>query len=89
MLTTADVFREWIWPAGGSGGIPGDVFATYVCVVISGCVTYAFWPKFRRTIDAWVKRHLKEHHDTHVAPGHDALHAKLDHLLDLLEPKEK
>ncbi len=58
---------RWVWPAGGSGGIPGDVVATLIWVIIAGIVTVLAWPLLRHML--W--RLLGLH----------ALHAKLDHII--------
>ena len=34
-MMASTFFDRWIWPAGGSGGIPGDVVATLVWVIIA------------------------------------------------------
>ena len=58
----------WHWlTQGGPGGVPGDIVATYICVVISFLIAGIFWPPLRRL--AW--RLLGLH----------ALHAKLDHII--------
>ena len=58
---------RWVWPAGGSGGIPCDVVSTLLLVIIAGIITVIAWPPLRRLI--W--RVLGLH----------ALHAKLDHII--------
>src|ERR1700690_3065151 len=58
---------RWVWPAGGSGGIPGDVVATLVWVILAAIITVIAWPPLRRLL--W--RILGLH----------ALHAKLDHII--------
>ena len=58
---------RWVWPAGGSGGIWGDVIGTLIWVIIAGIVTVIAWPPIRRLL--W------------KALGLHALHAKLDHII--------
>ena len=58
---------RWVWPAGGSGGIPGDVVATLIWVILAAIITVIAWPPLRRLL--W------------KALGLHALHAKLDHII--------
>lgn len=83
------------WPLDRSFVGP-NLVADVVHWIIIGTVLYLVWPRFHRTVDAWVRRHLHNHHLLHVAPHHDAvtdtlveLHQKLDHLISLAQPKEK
>jgi hypothetical protein len=72
VIATSFVER-WIWPAGGSGGIPGDVVGTLVWVVLAAVATTVLYPPLRHAAEAFVKRHL--------ATEHAELHAKLDHII--------
>jgi hypothetical protein len=58
---------RWVWPAGGSGGIPGDIVATLIWVIIAAIVTVLAWPPLRRLLWKLLGLH--------------ALHAKLDHII--------
>jgi hypothetical protein len=58
---------RWVWPAGGSGGIPGDIVATLIWVILAAIITVIAWPPLRRLL--W------------KALGLHALHAKLDHII--------
>lgn len=64
---------RWIWPAGGSGGTPGDVVGTLIWVVIAALVVRVLWNPVRRS--------LHGHIDCEFA----YLHKKLDAHADLLE----
>lgn len=47
---------------------------------LAAIVTYAFWPKVRVRVDAWVKGHLHHHNEvlkTTLADHHDAVKASL------------
>jgi hypothetical protein len=72
MMASTFVDR-WVWPAGGSGGIPGDVVATLIWVIIAAIATTIFYPPFRKALEKFVKRHLQ----AETAE----LHAKLDHII--------
>jgi hypothetical protein len=80
-------WERWVWPAGGSGGIPGDVVATFIWVILAAIATTILYPPMRRTLEAFVKRH--------IAAGTAELHAKLDHIIEHhpdippYHPKEK
>ena len=65
---------RWVWPAGGSGGIPGDVVATLIWVILAAITTTIFYPPLRRGIEKFIKRHLEA--------GTAELHAKLDHIIE-------
>jgi hypothetical protein len=65
---------RWVWPAGGSGGIPGDVVATLIWVIIAAIATTIFYPPVRRAIEKYVKRHFEA--------ATSELHAKLDHIIE-------
>ncbi len=67
-------FQRWVWPAGGSGGMPGDVVATLIWVIIAAIVTTIFYPPLRKAVERFVKRHLEA--------GTAELHAKLDHIIE-------
>ena len=67
-------FAHWIWPAGGSGGIPGDVVGTLVWVIMAAIITTVFYPPLRRSTERFLKKHL--------ASGMEELHAKLDHIIE-------
>ena len=73
MIFIADFWTHWIWPAGLSGGIPGDVFATLIWVVIAAIVSTIIYPPLRHRIEAWLHHHLKSEQAE--------LHAKLDHII--------
>ena len=30
---------RWVWPAGGSGGVPGDIVATLIWVILAAIIT--------------------------------------------------
>ncbi|MFY9783141.1 MAG: hypothetical protein WAK12_06375 [Acidimicrobiales bacterium] len=67
-------FDRWIWPAGGSGGIPGDVVATFVWVVLAAIATSIFYPPLRKAVERFIKRHFEA--------ATAELHAKLDHIIE-------
>jgi hypothetical protein len=67
-------FDRWVWPAGGSGGIPGDIVATLIWVVLAAVATTIFYPPLRKAIEKFVKRHLED--------ATAELHAKLDHIIE-------
>jgi hypothetical protein len=69
MLLADSFFHHWVWPAEGPGGIPGDVAATFVWVLIAGLVTVLVWPPIRRQVETIIKRHTAE------------LHLKMDHII--------
>lgn len=72
--------HEWMWPAGGSGGIWGDVLGTLIWVIIAAIVTGLCWPPARRAINAWMHGHF-ERHRAITAEREKLLHAKLDHII--------
>jgi hypothetical protein len=67
-------FDRWVWPAGGSGGIPGDVVATLIWVILAAIATTIFYPPVRKAVEKFVKRHIEA--------GTAELHAKLDHIIE-------
>jgi hypothetical protein len=69
-VTLAGFYQEWVWPAGGSGGIWGDVAGSLLWVVIAGIATYLVYKPLRRATDRWLKEHLHS--------AHEDLHRKLD-----------
>ena len=73
ILGTATFWDRWIWPAGGSGGIPGDLIATLIWFVIVGIVGVLLWPPARHAIEQFVKRHAEG--------ANEDLHRKLDHII--------
>jgi hypothetical protein len=73
-MIASTFWDRWVWPAGGSGGMPGDVVATLIWVIIAAIATTLLYPPFRRAIEAFVKRHIAE--------GTSELHAKLDHIIE-------
>jgi hypothetical protein len=73
-MIASSFFERWIWPAGGSGGIPGDVVATLIWVILAGVVTTIFYPPVRRAVEKFVKRYIEV--------GTAELHAKLDHIIE-------
>lgn len=74
MISQLSFWDRWVWPAGGSGGIPGDVVGTLVWVILAGIATTIFYPPLRRAVESFIKRHL--------AAGTAELHAKLDHIIE-------
>jgi len=62
-----DMVGSMVWPAGGSGGIPGDIVATLIWVILRAIITVLAWPPLRRLL--W------------KVLGLHALHAKLDHII--------
>jgi len=56
---TNTFWDRWVWPAGGSGGIPGDVVATLIWVILASIASYLFVPRVRR----WVDNHVKGIHE--------------------------
>lgn len=80
-MTAETFFERWVWPAGGSGGIPGDVVATLVWVVIAGVVSAILWPPLRHRIEAFLRRHLRsEHAELHRKL--DEANRRLQHVID-------
>lgn len=73
-MIASSFFERWIWPAGGSGGIPGDVVATLIWVILAGVATTILYPPVRRAVEKFVKRHIEA--------GTAELHAKLDHIIE-------
>lgn len=65
-----DFWQRWVWPAGGSGGIPGDVVGTLVWVVLAAIATSMLYPPARLLIEHKIKSHTAE------------LHRKLDHIIE-------
>jgi hypothetical protein len=63
-----------VWPAGGSGGIPGDIIATFLRVILAAIATTIFYPPLRKAVEASIKRH--------ISAGTAELHAKLDHIIE-------
>jgi hypothetical protein len=70
---SATFWDRWVWPAGGSGGIPGDLVATLIWVVIVGIVGALVWPPARHAIERFVTRHAEG--------ANEELHRKLDHII--------
>jgi cellobiose-specific phosphotransferase system component IIC len=73
-VIASSFIERWVWPAGGSGGIPGDVVATLIWVVIAGIATTILYPPFRKALEKFIKRHF----ESETAE----LHAKLDHIIE-------
>jgi hypothetical protein len=73
-MIAATFLERWVWPAGGSGGIPGDVVATLVWVILAAIATTIFYPPVRKAVERFLKRHLQ----AETAE----LHAKLDHIIE-------
>ena len=71
---------RWVWPAGGSGGIWGDVVGTLVWVVIAGIVTYLLYPPVREALKRYEQRHLAAIKE-HVTAESAELHRKIDHII--------
>ena len=65
-------YQRWVWPAGGSGGIWGDVVGTLLWVVIAAVVTGVLYPPLRHAIIRFFKGHFESVHDKL-----DAHHAQL------------
>ena len=66
-------WNRWVWPAGGSGGTPGDVVGTLIWVVIAALVVRLLWNPVKRTLHG------------HIDCEFRYLHEKLDAHADLLE----
>ena len=49
MIATTFVER-WVWPAGGSGGIPGDVVATLIWVILAVIASSILYPPFAERV---------------------------------------
>jgi hypothetical protein len=81
-MILADFWTRWVWPAGGSGGIPGDVVGTLVWVVIAS----ACYPPVRRALEDAFDRKLKHHLDAHHDRVSETVKAHLDaHLVKVAE----
>jgi hypothetical protein len=77
-VIAASFVHTWLWPANGSGGIPGDVVGSFVWALIVFIVAAIFWPPLRKAIERLFHRIFSSH------PVHDeiaALHKKLDHVI--------
>jgi hypothetical protein len=61
---------RWIWPAGGSGGIPGDIVATLVWVVIAGLASALLYPPLRAWIRTTIERHFAKQEEMHRLMRH-------------------
>lgn len=72
-MIAVSFWDRWVWPAGGSGGIPGDVVATLIWVIIAGIATTIFYPPVRRALERFVKRHF----EAETAELHE-----LDHIIE-------
>jgi len=80
-MIASSFFQRWIWPAGGSGGIPGDVLGTRVWAILAAIATTIFYPPVRRAIEAYIKRHITAGTaELHAKTAE--LHAKLDHIIE-------
>ncbi|HEY1824757.1 MAG TPA: hypothetical protein VGG21_02205 [Acidimicrobiales bacterium] len=73
-MIAVSFWDRWVWPAGGSGGIPGDVVATLVWVIIAAIATTVFYPPVRRAVERLIKRHFEA--------ATAEIHAKLDHIIE-------
>lgn len=73
-MIAATFWDRWVWPAGGSGGIPGDVVATLIWVIIAAIATTIFYPPVRRAVEKYIKRHFEA--------ATAEIHAKLDHIIE-------
>lgn len=76
----ADTFwQRWIWPAGGSGGIPGDVVGSVAWALIAALVAMIFWPPLRHAIERLFHRVFSSH------PIHDEIadiRRAIDHVIE-------
>lgn len=70
-MIAASFVHTWLWPANGSGGIPGDIVGSVAYTIIAAVVVSLLWPPLRHRIKAWVHRHFL-----------GELHAKLDHIIE-------
>jgi hypothetical protein len=70
---------RWIWPAGGSGGIPGDIVATLIWVIIAAIATALLYPPVRRALRRFEERHLAAV-KSHITEENKEIHKRLDHL---------
>jgi transcription elongation factor GreA-like protein len=73
-MIASTFYDRWIWPAGGSGGIPGDVVATLIWIVIAAIATSLLYPPLRKAVEKFIKRHFEA--------ATAELHAKLDHIIE-------
>jgi transcription elongation factor GreA-like protein len=73
-MIASTFFDRWIWPAGGSGGIPGDVVATFIWIVLAAIATSILYPPLRKAVERFIKRHFEA--------ATAELHAKLDHIIE-------
>ncbi len=76
---------RWVWPAGGSGGIPGDIVATAIWVVLASIASYLFVPRIRD----WVNNHVKGLHDKLEAQHREKMEQAEAHHQDALAQAQK
>lgn len=76
---------RWVWPAGGSGGIPGDIVATAVWVILAGIASYLFVPRIRH----WVDNHVKGIHEKLESQHKERLALAEAHHKEALEQAQK
>lgn len=60
-MTASSFVHSWIWPAGGSGGIPGDIVGGLEQLVLIGIVATLFWPRLRRALEQLFHRFMSSH----------------------------
>jgi hypothetical protein len=78
-VIAASFAHTWVWPAGGSGGIWGDVVGSLLWAVIVAALATIFWPPLRHAVERLFHRVFSSH------PIHSEiaeLHRKLDHIID-------
>lgn len=82
-------FARWVWPAGGSGGIPGDVVGSLVWAVVVAIAAAIFYPPLRHFVRReWEHAHAKWDHNAellrHVIEHHPDIPSDI---LDRPSPK--
>ncbi len=73
-------WRTWVWPAGGSGGIWGDVVGSFLWTLLVAVTAILVWPQLRHTIERFVKNHFEDLKG-HISGHHRAVEELRDHLL--------
>jgi hypothetical protein len=69
--------HTWVWPAGGSGGIWGDVVGSFLWVIFAGIVTIVVYPPIREAVKRWMAGHTAEV-KAHISSEQRKIHQKLD-----------